>query len=83
MKVILNDFQILEGENTFEFPEGINVVVGPNASGKSSMFYAIENALTNPNGVDDCINYNSKQTKVTIENNKESKTRQRQVGSTT
>ena len=83
MKVILNDFQILEGENTFEFPEGINVVVGPNASGKSSMFYAIENALTNPNGVDDCINYNSKQTKVTIENNNESITWQRQVGSST
>lgn len=83
MKVTLSNFQILEGENTFEFPEGINVVVGPNASGKSSMFYAIENALTNPNGVDDCINYNHNEAKVTIENNDNSLTWIRRVGSST
>lgn len=83
MKIKLNNFQILEGENTFEFNSGINVVVGPNASGKSSMFYAIENCLTNPNGVDDCINYNHKQTDVTIENNGNSVTWTRTQGSCT
>lgn len=83
MKVILNNFQILEGQNTFEFNTGINVVVGPNASGKSSMFYGIENALTNPSGVDDCINYNHKETSVTIENNGKSVTWKRQPGSST
>lgn len=81
MKIILNNFQILEGENVLEFNEGINVVVGPNASGKSSMFYAVENALTNPNGVDDCINYNHNQTSVTIENNNNSITWIRKPGS--
>lgn len=72
MKVILNDFQILEGTHSFDFPSGINVIVGPNASGKSSLFYAIENCLVNPNGVSDCINYNKDKTSVTIEENNES-----------
>ena len=69
MKVITNNFQILEGRNEFEFKPGINLIVGPNASGKSSLFYAIENALTNPNGVDECIHFDHKSTDVTIENN--------------
>lgn len=83
MKVTLNNFQILEGQNTLEFIEGVNVLVGPNASGKSSIFYAIENALTNPNGVDDCINYNHNFTSVTIENNDNCLTWLRKVGSST
>lgn len=74
MKVILEDFQILKGKNEFEFPVGITVIVGPNASGKSSTFYAIQNALLNPNGVADCINHNAKKTSVTIENNNNSLT---------
>lgn len=69
MKVTLNDFQILKGETELEFPNGITVLVGSNASGKSSIFYAIQNALTNPNGVADCINYDSSKTSVRIENN--------------
>ena len=72
MKVITKDFQILEGENTFNFNKGINMVVGPNGSGKSSLFYAIENCLTNPNGVSDCINYNKEEAEVRIETNNES-----------
>ena len=74
MKVTLEDFQILKGKNEFEFPVGITVIVGPNASGKSSTFYAIQNALLNPNGVADCINHNAKKTSVTIENNNNSLT---------
>ena len=69
MKVILEDFQILKGKTEFEFPVGITVIVGPNASGKSSTFYAVQNALLNPNGVADCINHDAKNTKVTIINN--------------
>ena len=72
MKVTTKDFQILEGENTFEFNEGINMVVGPNGSGKSSLFYAVENCLTNPSGVSDCINYNSDKAEVKLEVNNES-----------
>lgn len=74
MKVTLTDFQILKDTNTFEFPVGITAIVGQNASGKSSTFYAIKNALTNPNGVADCINHDSAKTSVTIENNNESVT---------
>ena len=37
MKVITKDFQILEGVHEFEFKPGINMVIGPNASGKSSL----------------------------------------------
>lgn len=81
MKVTLNNFQILEGTHTFEFNNGINVIVGPNASGKSSLFYAIENCLKNPNGVSDCINYNSNKTDVTIEEGSESITWTRTVDS--
>lgn len=81
MKVTLNNFQILEGTHCFDFKEGINVIVGPNASGKSSLFYAIENCLKNPNGVSDCINYNSNKTDVTIEENNESITWARTVDS--
>lgn len=69
MKVTLNDFQILKGETELEFPNGITVLVGSNASGKSSIFYAIQNALTNPNGVSECINNESNKTSVRIENN--------------
>lgn len=74
MKVITKDFQILSGINTFEFNKGINLIIGSNASGKSSLFYAIENCLTNPNGVSDCINYDAHETQVTIENNEQSVT---------
>lgn len=74
MKITTKDFQILEGINTFEFSQGINVIVGPNASGKSSLFYALENCLTNPSGVSDCINYDAKSAEVTLEDNDESVT---------
>ena len=59
MKIITEDFQILKGINEFEFNSGINIIVGCNGSGKSSLFYAVENCLSNPNGVDDCINHDS------------------------
>lgn len=72
MKLKLTDFQILEGTNTFEFNQGINLLLGPNASGKSSIFYAIENCLCNPNGVSDCINYNKDKCEVSLESNGES-----------
>ena len=71
MQVITKDFQILEGENKFDFPAGVNLVVGPNASGKSSLFYAIENCLSNPGGVSDCINFNHDKAEVTIKDNNE------------
>lgn len=83
MKVITNNFQALEGTNEFIFNKGINVIVGPNASGKSSLFYAIQNALTNPNGVDECIHYDHKSTEVTIENNDNSVTWVRNNSSST
>ena len=72
IKLTTKDFQILEGDNTFDFDTGINMVVGPNASGKSSIFYAIENCLLNPNGVSDCINYNHDSCEVKIETKDES-----------
>ena len=69
MKVITKDFQILNGEHEFEFPVGVTVIQGESASGKSSLFYAIQYCLTNPSGVDYVINWDAKQTQVTIENN--------------
>lgn len=69
LKVTLNNFQIFEGEQEFDFEPGLTVITGPNASGKSTIFYAIKFALINPNGVSDCINYNSNKASVTIENN--------------
>ena len=74
MKVKLKDFQILKGEHEFEFPTGITVIQGESASGKSSLFYAIKDCLTNPSGVDYSINWDAKQTEVTIENNGQSVT---------
>jgi DNA repair exonuclease SbcCD ATPase subunit len=69
MKVTVKDFLILQGEQTFEFPIGLTVVVGASASGKSSVFYAIQNALSNPSGVADCINHNADKAVITLENN--------------
>lgn len=69
MKVTTKDFQILKGEHTFEFPVGITVIQGKSASGKSTLFYAVEDCLTNPAGVDDAIHWDCKQASVTIENN--------------
>ena len=69
MKVKLKDFQIFEGTVELEFPVGITVITGTNACGKSSIFYAVKYALTNPTGINSCINYNHNKTEVTIENN--------------
>lgn len=69
MRVKTKDFQILKGEKEFEFPVGITVIQGKTGSGKTTLFYAIEDCLTNPNGVDDTINWDAKSTSVTIENN--------------
>ena len=69
MKVTTKDFQILKGEHTFEFPVGLTIIQGRNASGKSSLFQAIKYALINKAGVDNCINHQSKAAEVTIENN--------------
>ena len=74
MKVKTKDFQILKGEHEFDFPIGITIIQGESASGKSSLFYAIQDCLTNPSGVDYSINWDAKQTEVTIENNGESVT---------
>lgn len=68
MKVITKDFQRLKGENTFEFPIGITVIQGRSGSGKSSLFYAIEDCLSNPNGVSDVINWDADKCEVTVEN---------------
>lgn len=69
MKVTTKDFQILKGEHTFEFPVGITVIQGKTGSGKTTVFYAVEDCLTNPSGVDDAIHWDCKQASVTIENN--------------
>lgn len=69
MKVKTKDFQILKGEHEFEFPVGITVIQGKTGSGKTTLFYAIEDCLINPNGVDDAINWDAKEASVTIENN--------------
>ena len=69
MKVTTNNFQILKGKHEFEFPEGITIIQGKTGSGKTTLFYAIEDCLTNPSGVDDAINWDAKQASVTIENN--------------
>ena len=69
MKVTTKNFQILKGEQTFEFPKGITILQGESATGKSSLIYAIKYALTNPSGVGYCINHDSKYAEVTIENN--------------
>jgi len=68
MKVTTKDFQRLEGEHTFEFPEGITIIQGRSGSGKSTVFYAIEDCLSNPSGVSDVINWNAKSCEVTLEN---------------
>ena len=68
MKVRTKDFQRLKGENEFEFPVGITVIQGRSGSGKSSVFYASEDCLTNPSGVADVINWDAKQAEVEIEN---------------
>lgn len=69
MKVKTQDFQILKGENIFEFPVGITVIQGKTGSGKTSLFYAIQDCLLNPAGVDDSINWDAKNCAVTISNN--------------
>lgn len=69
MKVITKDFQSLKGENTFEFPVGVTIIQGKTDSGKTSLFYAIEDCLTNPAGVGDVINWDAKSCEVTIESN--------------
>lgn len=74
MKVKTKDFQLLKGEHEFEFPVGITILQGESATGKSSLIYAIQNCLTNPSGVDYCINHEAKSTEVTIENNNNSVT---------
>ena len=68
MKVKTKDFQILKGEHEFEFPVGITVIQGKTGSGKTTLFYAIDDCLTNPSGVDDVINWDAKSASVTIEN---------------
>lgn len=68
MRVTTKDFQRLKGKNTFEFPVGITVIQGRSGSGKSSLFYAIEDCLSNPSGVADVINWEAKQAEVEIEN---------------
>ena len=68
MKVTTKDFQRLKGENVFEFPVGITVIQGRSGSGKSTVFYAVEDCLENPSGVADVINWDAKQAEVTIEN---------------
>lgn len=83
MKILTKDFQALKGDNLFEFNSGINMIIGPNGSGKSSLFYAVENCLENPNGVDDCINFESNSACVTIENNQQSLSWIRERGSST
>ena len=55
MKVTTKDFQILKGEHTFEFPVGITVIQGKTGSGKTTVFYAVEDCLTNPSGVDEVL----------------------------
>lgn len=69
MKVTTKDFQALQGDNTFEFPVGITIVQGRTGSGKTSLFYAIEDCLSNPAGVDDVIHWDAKTAQVTVENN--------------
>lgn len=69
MKLITKDFQILKGKHEFEFPVGITVIQGKTGSGKSTVFYAIHDCLTNPAGVDDVIHWDAKSAQVTIENN--------------
>lgn len=69
MRVKTKDFQRLKGENEFEFPVGITVIQGRSGSGKSSLFYAIEDCLSNPSGVADVINWDAKKAEVEIENN--------------
>ena len=69
MQITINNFQILKGEHSFEFPVGLTVIVGASASGKSSIFYAIQNALANPMGVVDCITHGANKASVSIENN--------------
>ena len=81
MRIITEDFQILKDTNEFEFNPGINIIIGCNGSGKSSLFYAVENCLSNPNGVDDCINHDSNSARVTINNNGQSITWIREKGS--
>lgn len=68
MKVTTKDFQSLKGENTFEFPVGITIIQGKTDSGKSTVFYAIQDCLENPSGVSDVINWDAKSAEVTIEN---------------
>ncbi len=72
MQVILNDFQILQGETVFDFPVGITIIQGKTGSGKTTLFYAVSHCLLNPSGVDDCINWFANQAKVTINNNNQS-----------
>ena len=69
MRIKTKDFQILKGEHEFDFPVGLTIIQGRNASGKSSLFQAIKYALINKAGTDMCINHQSKQAEVTIENN--------------
>jgi DNA repair ATPase RecN len=63
IKLELKNFQSFTHES-FSFREGITVITGPNSSGKTAIFRAIEALITNPVGAKDYIKYNTKKAEV-------------------
>ena len=49
-KVIINTFGGLS-KKEMDFKEGMNVIIGPNESGKSTIYNAIENTLFTPSNL--------------------------------
>ena len=41
-KIIINNFRSYYGENTFEFSEGLTLIIGGNGDGKTTFFEALE-----------------------------------------
>ena len=68
MKLKLKNFQSIS-QSELNFPIGITLIRGANASGKSAIYRAVKAILTNPNGSKHYVKHGAKEAEVTLENN--------------
>lgn len=73
MKLKLKNFQSIP-EAEVDFPVGITLIRGANASGKSALYRAIKAIVLNPNGTKHYVKHGAKEAEVTLVNNGETLT---------
>jgi exonuclease SbcC len=69
-KVTLTDYRNHAGEHTFEFTDGINLLLGRNGSGKSSILEALGLAMFNTgnrSSNDDAVNFSAKSAIINVD----------------